>query len=62
MSTRLAKIAESRNVDMRDDIELDSAKGLLPAYCDRCTGFLDFVRVNNKTVLKCRECGKVLDI
>lgn len=62
----LAKLAEHSNVKMRDDIILDSAHGTLPSSCNKCKGFLDFVRIHNvdrsETVLKCRECGHVVHL
>lgn len=59
MSNRaVALMREHREIEL-DDIHLDTGHGVLPAYC-KCKGFLDFVRSskdNNKTALKCRECG-----
>ncbi len=61
MSTRLAKIAESSAVIMRDDIIVDSGHGLLPSDCCKCKGPLDFIRIHDtfssRTVLECRFCS-----
>ena len=61
MNSKVAKLAEHHNITL-PDIVIPSCQGELPAYCDKCTGFLDFKRKNNKTILKCRECGKELDL
>jgi NAD-dependent SIR2 family protein deacetylase len=68
MSSRIAKLAESSNLNMRDDIYITESHGTLPSRCtqNECNGFLDFVRVHDtiksKTVLKCRECGHELEL
>lgn len=48
---------EHNNVVVRDL----GGNGVLPANCI-CKGKLDFARVNDKTVLKCRDCGLVVSI
>lgn len=55
--SKLAKLMEHNNVVVRDL----GGNGILPANCI-CKGKLDFARVNDKTVLKCRDCGLVVQI
>lgn len=65
MSDKLAKMAEhslSNVTSYPNEVHTESGYGTLPAYCDKCTGFLDFARINDRTVLKCRECDNVVDL
>lgn len=56
MSRAEAKLYEHATITF--EVKLESGHGTLPSICDNCKGALDFVRVDNKTVLKCRDCGK----
>lgn len=52
MSSKVAKLAESKNVIIREELKVTSGHGTLPAYCPECDGVLDF----NKLGLICRDC------
>lgn len=59
MSSILARLSEHKNVESLREIKIQDSYGTLPSHCE-CGGFLDFVRINNETKLKCRECNKIL--
>lgn len=52
MSSKIAKLAESNHIIIREGIKVDSGHGTLPSLCPECNGALDF----NKLGLICRDC------
>jgi len=49
----------SPRLELRSNIQ--PTTGTLPAVC-KCFGRLDFITINETTVLRCRVCGDVTEL
>lgn len=59
MRSKVIELLEHDSFNLNVNLE---GNGTLPAYCNHCKGKLDFVRINNKTVLKCRDCNEIVQL
>lgn len=57
MSTRLAKIQESSNIALPDNIYNESGHGTLPSTCPLCKGPLDFGARGQDELICRNKCG-----
>ena len=56
-NSRLAKLAESNSVIMKDNIRVESGHGPLPSICPNCHAALDFGKMGDDELVCRSQCG-----
>lgn len=57
MSERVARIFESRDFIVSDNIDMKGGRGTLPSICPLCKGPLDFGPIGGDELICRNQCG-----